>query len=109
MITFHNATDADGHIIHIDEVTRENRAEHYYCVGCGEEMSAVLGDKREHHFRHKEAHCSWESYLHKLGKKRLKERFDSQKEFIIKYFVEHHCDKVKRQQPTRSGYREICV
>ena len=47
MITFHNATDADGHIIHIDEVTRENRVEHYYCVGCGEEMSAVLGDKRE--------------------------------------------------------------
>ena len=36
----------------------------YYCVGCGGEMSAVLGDKREHHFRHKEAHCSWESYLH---------------------------------------------
>ena len=95
MITFHNATDADGHIIHIDEVTRENRAEHYYCVGCGEEMSAVLGDKREHHFRHKESHCSWESYLHKLGKMRLKERFDSQKEFIIKYYVEHLCDKSK--------------
>ena len=95
MITFHNATDKDGHIIHIDEVTRENRAGHYYCVGCGEEMSAVLGDKREHHFRHKEAHCSWESYLHKLGKMRLKERFDSQKEFIIKYFVEHRCDKSK--------------
>ena len=64
MIKFHNATGTDGHIIHIDEVTKENRAEHYYCVGCGGEMSAVLGDKREHHFRHKEAHCSWESYLH---------------------------------------------
>lgn len=95
MITFHNATDSDGHIIHIDEVTKDNRAEHYYCVGCGGEMSAVLGDKREHHFRHKEAHCSWESYLHKLGKMRLKQRFDSQKEFIVKYYVEHHCDKSK--------------
>ena len=30
MITFHNATDTNGHIIHIDEVTKENRAEHYY-------------------------------------------------------------------------------
>lgn len=95
MITFHNATDTDGRIIHIDEVTKENRAEHYYCVGCGGEMSAVLGDKREHHFRHKEAHCSWESYLHKLGKMRLKQRFDTQKEFVIKYYVEHHCDKSK--------------
>ena len=95
MIKFHNATGTDGHIIHIDEVTKENRAEHYYCVGCGGEMSAVLGDKREHHFRHKEAHCSWESYLHKLGKMRLKQRFDTQKEFVIKYYVEHHCDKAK--------------
>ena len=95
MITFHNATDTDGHIIHIDEVTKENRAEHYYCVGCGEEMSAVLGDKREHHFRHKEAHCSWESYLHKLGKMRLKQRFDTQKEFVVKYYIEYNCDKSK--------------
>lgn len=92
MITFHNATDVDGHIIHIDEVTKENRAEHYYCVGCGEEMLPVLGEVREHHFRHKEVHCSWESYLHKLGKKRLKERFDSQEKFVIKYNVEYHCD-----------------
>lgn len=95
MITFHNATDTDGHVIHIDEVTKDNRAKHYYCVGCGGEMSAVLGDKREHHFRHKEAHCSWESYLHKLGKIQLKQRFDTQKEFVIKYYVEHHCDKSK--------------
>ena len=95
MITFHNATDTDGRIIHIDEVTKENRAEHYYCVGCFGEMSAVLCDKREHHFRHKEAHCSWGSYLHKLGKMRLKQRFDTQKEFIVKYYVEHHCDKSK--------------
>ena len=95
MITFHNATDTDGKIIHIDEVTKENRAEHYYCIGCGGEMSAVLGDKREHHFRHKEAHCSWESYLHKLGKMRLKQRFETQKEFVVKYYVEHHCDKSK--------------
>lgn len=93
MITFHNALALDGRIIHIDEVTKENRAEHYYCVGCGGEMRAVLGDKREHHFRHYEAHCSWESYLHKLGKMRLKQRFDTQKEFVIKYYVEHHCDK----------------
>ena len=83
MITFHNATDIDGRIIHIDEVTKDNRAEHYYCVGCGGEMSAVLGEKRDHHFRHKEAHCSWESYLHKLGKMRLKQRFDTQKEFVV--------------------------
>lgn len=77
-------------------VTKENRSDHYYCIGCGGEMSAVLGEKREHHFRHKEAHCSWESYLHKLGKKRFKERFDSQNEFVVQYYVEYSCNKSEK-------------
>jgi len=95
MIKFHNAADNDGQIVNIAEVTRDKRAPKYFCIGCGAEMSAVLGDKREHHFRHKEAACSWESYLHKLGKKKLKERFDTSKDFTIGYFVEHICEKSK--------------
>ena len=93
MITYHNAIDKDGHTIHINEITNDNRAEHYYCIGCGEEMRPVLGEVREHHFRHKETHCSWESYLHKLGKRRLKERFDTQEHFIVKINSEYYCDK----------------
>lgn len=93
MITFHNAKDMDDRIVHIDEVTKENKSNHYYCIGCGGEMSAVLGNKREHHFRHKEAHCSWESYLHKLGKLRLKQLFDTQESFKIKYIAKYHCEK----------------
>jgi len=50
MIQFHNAKDINGHVVHINEVTKDNRAEHYYCLGCGGEMSPVLGDKREHHY-----------------------------------------------------------
>ena len=85
MRKYHYAIDQDDHLIHIDEVTSEDRDNnHYHCVGCGEEMSPVLGDIRDHHFRHKKVHCSRESYLHKLCKRKLKERFDSQKEFIIK-------------------------
>lgn len=95
MIKFHNAADNDGHVININEVTREKRASKYYCIGCGSEMSAVLGDKREHHFRHKGAACSWESYLHKLGKRKLKERFETNDNFTIGYFIEHVCEKSK--------------
>lgn len=93
MITFHNAKDMDDRIVHINDVTKENKSNHYYCIGCGGEMSAVLGNKREHHFRHKEAHCSWESYLHKLGKLRLKQLFDTQESFKIKYIAKYHCEK----------------
>lgn len=93
MIKFHNATDSEGNIINIADVKKEHRAKQYYCVGCGKEMSAVLGEKREHHFRHKGDACSWESYLHKLGKRILKERFETQKDFTISYFVEYICNK----------------
>lgn len=94
MRKYHYAIDQDDHLIHIDEVTSEDRDNnHYYCVGCGEEMSPVLGNIRDHHFRHKKVHCSRESYLHKLCKRKLKERFDSQKEFIIKYCVDFYCNK----------------
>ncbi len=93
MITFHYATDEEGHLVNINDVTKDNRANHYYCIACGEEMSAVLGNKREHHFRHKEKHCSWETYLHKLGKKKLKERFESKRDFIIKYYVAYFCNQ----------------
>ena len=101
MIQFHHALDATGNIININEITQENRAKCYYCIGCGAEMSAVLGEKRQHHFRHKEAHCSWESYLHKFGKKKLKEKFDTQKEFIISYYVEFTCEKAADCQLTK--------
>lgn len=93
MVRFHNAADSEGRIIEIKDVTKENNTKQYFCIGCGTEMSAVLGDKREHHFRHKGDACSWESYLHKLGKKILKERFYKQKVFEIGYFVENVCEK----------------
>ena len=84
----------DNVLVSVDQVEK-GMACNCICPACKSQLVARKGEVREHHFRHKEVHCSWESYLHKLGKKRLKERFDSQKEFIIKYFVEHHCDKVK--------------
>lgn len=98
MIKFHNAINENGKIINISDVTQENRAKHYTCVGCGKEMSAVLGQVKEHHFRHKGDSCSWESYLHSLGRKLIKEKFDNQKEFLIKYNVEYLCDKVNNCQ-----------
>lgn len=95
MITYHNAIAQNGQIVHIDDVSKENRDEHFYCAGCHSEMIPVLGDVRKHHFRHKGKLCSKETYLHQLGKRLFKERFDTQKEFVIKYYGNLCCDKTE--------------
>lgn len=94
MIKYQYAKDKFDKLVNIDEVTSENRASCYYCVGCGGEMVAALGEKNIHHFRHKVEHaCDGETYLHKLGKKYIKQKFEQGKEFLIKYFVDYHCEK----------------
>ena len=92
-IKFYHAYDENGNIINIYDVTKDNRAKKYYCIGCNNEMCAVLGSVRKHQFRHKGECCSYESYLHKLSKKLLKEKFNSQKEFIIKYIIQYLCER----------------
>lgn len=91
MVQYLYANDADGRMVDIRDVTHANRAI-YYCPMCGTEMSAVLGDKRERHFRHKGDSCSYESYLHKITKLRIKQLFDESAEpFEISYYVTKYC------------------
>ncbi len=95
MIKYKYAKDSAGDTIDIDCVSRDNKDKCYYCIGCGSEMSPVLGDVNTHHFRHKDEHCSRESYLHKLGKVLLKKRFETFGQFIIQCYLEWRCDKEK--------------
>lgn len=46
--------------------------------------------------------------MHKLGKKKLKERFDTQKDFIISYYVERTCTKATDCKLARRYSRELC-
>ena len=81
-------------IISIDDVTKEDRKlSKFTCLGCGHEMVPVLGKVREHHFRHKNnENCRNETYLHNLGKNRIKEIFDTQKHFYIHYNATNTCE-----------------
>ena len=81
-------------IMCIDNVTKEIRkSSTFTCIGCGREMSAALGDVREHYYRHKNSEsCSHETYLHNLAKKRIKDLFDSQDSFLIHYKAKNSCD-----------------
>ncbi|QEC53626.1 hypothetical protein EDD80_1257 [Anseongella ginsenosidimutans] len=92
MIQYQHAIGFNGEVINIGDVTLETRhVQQFSCIGCGAKMTAVLGKIRAHHFRHSGDSCSWESYLHQLGKLILQQRFDSAREFPVKYYVRNGC------------------
>lgn len=81
------AIDDNGKPIFIDDITQDNRRDsHYHCYGCGAELFPVLGEVREHHFRHqKDAICDPDKYLHEFAKATIKHHFDESQEFIVQY------------------------
>lgn len=93
MVQYLYANNIRGSLVDISDVAHGIR-EKYYCPSCGMEMSAVLGNKREHHFRHKGDSCSYESYLHKISKLLIKWRFDNNTKFEIGYYVDKNCPNV---------------
>ena len=87
-IKYHYAFDEIGNLVNITNISREYRRHHkFFCVSCGKEMTARLGNKRAHHFAHKcdNATCSFETYLHKLSKYAIKWKFDNSPTFEITY------------------------
>lgn len=106
MLKYNYAFDNQGNVISILDVPEEGHLEkEFFCIGCGGPMVAAIGPKRRY-FRHKadETNCNQESYLHKLAKFRIKQRFDDfSKPFEIqfhgikecevhcKFFEEHRC------------------
>ena len=78
----------------ISDVTKEDRkSQRFFCINCGEEMIAKLGEIKSRHFAHKAEtlDCNSETYLHKLAKLRLKEKFYSAASFEIAYWQEVKC------------------
>lgn len=111
MIQHHHALDAiSGRTVSIDEVTTENRTSmQFFCIGCGTEMEAVLGQKREHHFRHKEVgDCNPETYLHRLTKRVLKHKFETQSQFPVQYYVQNECPKFEQCEFRQRNYWGDC-
>ncbi|MEE3485262.1 MAG: competence protein CoiA family protein [Bacteroidales bacterium] len=93
-IRYRTAYDENGNLIDIKDVLKEERDKHtYYCITCGEQLLPRLGDERARHFYHKkDTICDGESYLHKLAKLRLKEKFDKSQHFYISYRANYICN-----------------
>lgn len=94
-IKFQYALDENGKLVNINSLTSESRRLHTYrCIGCGNILlpRAISSLKRRPHFYHKEQiECSGETYLHKLGKRIIKERFVCSEHFYISYPVTVVC------------------
>ncbi|TYQ26861.1 hypothetical protein PseudUWO311_10745 [Pseudanabaena sp. UWO311] len=97
MIKYKFAYDSQQKIIDIQTLSKATKQSDFICLGCGNEMVPVLGEKKVKHFRHKvirEINCSPETYLHKLAKTKFYQTYqdclDNNKPFkirILKYPV----------------------
>jgi hypothetical protein len=89
--------EADGKPIYIEKLTKENKDLYSYrCFGCDAKLFPILGNIREHHFRHeKGCSCDPNRYLHEYAKGELKKRFDEEDSFIVKGNVKRVCNKAE--------------
>lgn len=90
-VTYQNAFDESGLRVHISDIEpATHRGRVFKCISCGRDLVAKIGNpEKAHskapHFAHKQkCECSEENYLHKLGKLRFKERFESGEPIFIK-------------------------
>ncbi len=88
-LLYEYAANEHGEFTHIDNARKEH---HYRCIACGEPLIIKDGSKKRKHFAHKNnSNCDGESYIRKIWKKRLKDKFYSNSPFIIKYVVGTPC------------------
>lgn len=99
----------DDELICIKSINKDNRNDyHYYCYGCGKELVPVLGNIREHHFRHKEksVNCDRNKYLHEFAKNKIKERFETSEHFYVWYNAKRKCKKKDECELSKHNWEE---
>ena len=76
------ALDHNQCVINIKDALK---GEDFYCPCCGAVMIAKQGKKNRWHFAHKGnlGNCSYETYLHKIAKARIRECFYNSLNFMI--------------------------
>ena len=89
------AIDESNNMTHIASVSEDSRKNSSYrCPNCGGKMQACLGSKNAHYFRHEDADrkCGIESYIHKVAKTILINRFNTPRStFIIGFSPNRQC------------------
>lgn len=83
------ANNSSGDLINVSTAQRNEK---YFCPICGELMIPHIGKVRRWHFVHKNTgNCSYETYLHKLAKIKIRESFLSSEHFLLSYNAKAIC------------------
>lgn len=86
------AMDKESRLVNANDAVKVKGNE-YYCPCCGAIMIPRQGNKRRWHFAHKgnTENCSYETYLHKVAKKRICECFNESPRFTIRFHQQSVC------------------
>ena len=105
-IKYSYCVDEKGGLVHINSLTEATRhARKLFCLQCGQEMIANLGKKKAWYFSHKaETACDGESYLHKLAKRLIREKFMSTDNFSMIFSRDVLCNEFKKCICAIDGY-----
>lgn len=88
------ATDESNNLIHIASVSEDSRKNtEYRCPNCGGAMQPCLGSRNAHYFRHhKDQKCGIESYIHKVAKTIIINRFNApHSTFLVGFSPNRQC------------------
>jgi hypothetical protein len=113
-IKYRYGLNSENRIIDILTVDPMNRGD-YRCISCGQTLSAVLGQKRTMHFRHKTVtkSCLEETYLHRLGKRLFYDTFNSRLEkkqpFEIIFTRPRECNFCQISVPCRIAPKQETI
>jgi hypothetical protein len=109
-IKYQYAINSIGKIVNaVDLIASiEVRSKTYKCLSCGNILIPVLGEKIKKHFRHKadiQVQCSPETYLHKLGKSRFYDIYNSCLDEKLPFWIEI---EVKQKCKFQKQFQHIC-
>ena len=94
-IKYSYCVDENNRLVHISELTKETRhSQTWRCPQCGQILIPNLGEKNRWHFSHKaDTACDGETDLHKLAKRRIREKFESSDSLTITFVRDVPCNQ----------------
>ena len=80
----------------VEELEKKHPRRDFSCLGCGNIVIPIMGEKHQKHFRHKvdkESSCSGETYWHRLTKEIFHKLYSEARAEELEFNIEYSADK----------------